>query len=180
MASEITVQTLKGPTSGANANKVIIPSGQTLDASNGFVAPSGHVIQVKEAATGTSFITSSTTISATNLSQLITPKFQTSKFFIAVQWNANISGGSSSGIQVNIYKSIGGATATACGDEQISYSGLAGQGSTHHCEYTSLLDTPNTASEISYQFWARSHSGTSERIAADWGFMRMIVMEIAQ
>jgi len=31
MASEIIVQTLKGPTSGANANKVIIPSGQTLD-----------------------------------------------------------------------------------------------------------------------------------------------------
>jgi len=49
MASEITVQTIKGPTSGANANKVIIPSGQTLDASNGFVAPSGHVIGVAHA-----------------------------------------------------------------------------------------------------------------------------------
>ena len=178
--STLQVENLIGPTSGANANKVIIPSGQTLDASNGFVAPTGHVIQVKEAATGTSFITSSTTISATNLSQLITPKFQTSKFFIAVQWNANLSGQASDGIQVNIYKSIGGATATSCGDEQISYSGLAGQGSTHHCEYTSLLDTPNTASEISYQFWARSHSGTSERIASDWGYMRMIVMEIKQ
>ena len=46
MASEIIVQTIKGPTSGANANKVIIPSGQTLDASNGFIAPSGHTVQV--------------------------------------------------------------------------------------------------------------------------------------
>ena len=45
MASELTVQTLRGPTSGTNANKVIIPSGQTLDASNGFVAPAGSVIQ---------------------------------------------------------------------------------------------------------------------------------------
>jgi len=40
MASEITVQTIKGPTSGANANKVIIPSGQTLDASGGTLVPS--------------------------------------------------------------------------------------------------------------------------------------------
>ena len=42
MASEITVQTIKGPTSGANANKVIIPSGQTLSAP-------GHVIGVAHA-----------------------------------------------------------------------------------------------------------------------------------
>ena len=31
MAGTLVVQTLQGPTSGANANKVIIPSGQTLD-----------------------------------------------------------------------------------------------------------------------------------------------------
>ena len=47
MASEIIVQTLKGPSSGANANKVIIPSGQTLDASSGFIPPAGSVVQVK-------------------------------------------------------------------------------------------------------------------------------------
>lgn len=45
MASEIEVQTLKGPSGGANANKVLIPSGHTLDARNGFVAPAGSVIQ---------------------------------------------------------------------------------------------------------------------------------------
>ena len=39
MASELTVQTLKGPTSGANANKIIVPSGHTL-------AAAGHVVQV--------------------------------------------------------------------------------------------------------------------------------------
>lgn len=32
MASEIIVQTLKGPSSGANANKIIVPSGQELNA----------------------------------------------------------------------------------------------------------------------------------------------------
>ena len=46
MASEIIVNTIKAPTTGANANKVIIPSGVTLDASGGnFSPPSGHIIQ---------------------------------------------------------------------------------------------------------------------------------------
>ena len=167
--STLAVNTITAET----GNTVSLASGKTL------YAP-GSVVQIQEAATATSFTTTSTTIAATNLACSITPKFQSSKFFIAVQWNANISGNSSAGLQVNIYKSIGGATATACGDEQISYSALSGQGSTHHCEYSSLVDTPNTTSAISYQFWARSHSGSSERIAADWGYMRMTVMEVAQ
>ena len=51
MASELYVETLKGLTSGANANKVIIPAGQTLDASAGGVelpaGVGGKVLQVK-------------------------------------------------------------------------------------------------------------------------------------
>ena len=164
-----------------SVNNLTTLTGSTITVASGknLYSP-GSVVQIQEAASATSFTTTSTTIAATALACSITPKFQSSKFFIAVQWNANLSGGSSAGIQVNIYKSIGGATATACGDEQISYSALSGQGSTHHCEYSSLVDTPNTTSAISYQFWARSHSGSSERIAADWGFMRMTVMEVAQ
>ena len=49
MASELIVQTLKGPTSGANANKVIVPAGQTLDASAGVLVKTpetGEVVQV--------------------------------------------------------------------------------------------------------------------------------------
>ena len=45
MASELTVQTLRGPTSGANADTVLIPSGQTLDARNG--SPSGTIVNYK-------------------------------------------------------------------------------------------------------------------------------------
>ena len=37
--STLHVENLKGPTSGANANKIIVPSGQTL-------YPAGHIIQV--------------------------------------------------------------------------------------------------------------------------------------
>ena len=45
MASELIVQNLKGPASGSNGNKVIVPSGHTLDASEGFTPPAGHVIK---------------------------------------------------------------------------------------------------------------------------------------
>ena len=52
MASELYVETLKGLTSGANANKVIIPSGQTLDASAGtFLPSSGGILQRVNAST---------------------------------------------------------------------------------------------------------------------------------
>ena len=48
MSGELIVQTLKGPTSGANANKVILPAGHTLDTSGGTLVPSaGAVVQVQ-------------------------------------------------------------------------------------------------------------------------------------
>jgi len=60
MASELIVQTIQGPSSGANANKVLIPSGHTLDASGGTLVPSaGAVIQVVQEASTTHLETSS-------------------------------------------------------------------------------------------------------------------------
>ena len=47
MASELIVQTIQGPSSGANANKVLIPSGHTLDVSGGTLVPSaGQLVNV--------------------------------------------------------------------------------------------------------------------------------------
>lgn len=49
MASEIIVNTIKAPTTGANANTIIIGSGQslqgTVDASAGLTTPAGMIIQ---------------------------------------------------------------------------------------------------------------------------------------
>ena len=45
MSGTLIVQNLQGPASGANANKIIVPAGQVLDASAGFVAPAGSVIK---------------------------------------------------------------------------------------------------------------------------------------
>jgi hypothetical protein len=49
MASDLTVQTIRGPASGANANKVLIPSGQTLtleDKLSYSNMPTGSILQV--------------------------------------------------------------------------------------------------------------------------------------
>ena len=68
MASELIVQTLKGPTSGANANKILIPSGQTLSAA-------GHVVAVYKAFSNTMQTISSLSLTnITDLSITMTPK----------------------------------------------------------------------------------------------------------
>ena len=48
MAGTLTVQNIQGPSSGANANKIIIPAGQTLDASGATLRPSDGVVQFKQ------------------------------------------------------------------------------------------------------------------------------------
>ena len=68
MASELIVQTLKGPTSGANANKILIPSGQTLNAA-------GHVVAVYNAVSDTTqTISSASLTNISGLSITMTPK----------------------------------------------------------------------------------------------------------
>ena len=78
MASELEVTTIRGLSSGADANKIIVPSGQTLSAP-------GHVTQVKqlilttaESITSTSFTNSSVTVS-------ITPSLTTSKVRVTIR-----------------------------------------------------------------------------------------------
>ena len=46
MAGTLTVQNLQGPSSGANANKIIVPSGQTLEVAGITGLSSGNIINV--------------------------------------------------------------------------------------------------------------------------------------
>ena len=78
MASELTVQTLRGPTSGTNANTVLIPSGQT------FHAP-GHMIQVVQGTYATRIQISTGTYTFTGLTASITPKFNNSKILVQIE-----------------------------------------------------------------------------------------------
>ena len=70
MAGTLTVQNLQGPASGANANKIIVPSGQTLDTSAGSVIPSSG--QIKKIITWKPVVSASITGTEVQFSDLAT------------------------------------------------------------------------------------------------------------
>tara|TARA_R110000851_G_scaffold228213_1_gene380983 strand:- start:33 stop:563 length:531 start_codon:yes stop_codon:yes gene_type:complete len=87
--STLQVENLIGPTSGSNANTVLIPSGQTLHAP-------GHVIQMQTATfAGNGNTTTSTSFMNTGVTVNITPQFSTSKILVIVHQVVGISEGSS-------------------------------------------------------------------------------------
>lgn len=97
MSSELFVQTIKGPTSGANANKVIVPTGQTL------TAP-GHVIQVIST---TKTDTYSESISArglgtnvTGLTATITPTSASSRLIVYIVVNTSNNDNAAAGFRL--------------------------------------------------------------------------------
>jgi hypothetical protein len=175
MVGTLTVQNLQGPTSGANANKVIIPSGQTLDASNGFVAPAGSVLQVvtNEAGISSFNSTSWTTVVSTS----ITPKSSTSKIYVSVSCPGY--GGAEAKVK-------GNARILRGTDTQIQYlRSFWYREATGHIKASSSsmvkLDTPSTTNSITYYAQVRIEAGTNNLhlTEADNGEWVITLMEIA-
>lgn len=158
--STLHVENLKGLSSGSNANKVIIPTGQTLDASNGFTAPAGHVIQTVSAS-GSVFnprtTTTSTSYSSTGYDLSITPTSTSSKILIQF----SIATGNSLNGQYNYFIVYRGGS-TALGAEA-ALGGSLGWGM---C-YGSTLDSPATTSATTYSIYFRS-SNTGNTNYAGW------------
>ena len=90
--STLHVENLKGLSSGGNANKIIIPSGQTIDASAGTLTPSaGQVIQkVHNTWNGETTTNSDQGFSDVSGSSFsFTPKLSTSRLFITAHYHFN-------------------------------------------------------------------------------------------
>ena len=123
MASDLTVQTIRGPGSGANANKVIVPTGQTLALSSGSTLdinsttisgkidyaniPVGGVVQVvtKRSLTLASVDTTTFTELHNDYRVGITPKFSNSRIYLRYVLPVNNVGGSTGTIMhVKAYK----------------------------------------------------------------------------
>lgn len=105
--STLHVENLKGLSSGGNANKVIIPSGQTIDASAGTLVPSAdQVLQYKYGTTNTYTAFTTTSFAATNLQVSITPKSASSILLLHVTtacwWSTSTP--SANYIKLTIYK----------------------------------------------------------------------------
>ena len=77
MAGTLTVQNIEGPSSGANANTIIVPAGQTL------YAP-GHMVQTTSNETSSSVNISQSASYSTAVSHVITPTSSSSKIRVHV------------------------------------------------------------------------------------------------
>lgn len=188
MAGTLTVQNLQGPSSGANANKVIIPSGQTIDASAGTLVPSaGQIVQIKHAA-----ITNSTTFSsvsyadATGFNVAITPKYTSSVIYISIWAGAEVVNTSSAQGAYD-HKLLRDTTSVA---SRRWYNYFNKQGIPYDIYPPFALqhyDSPNTTSTITYKLQGRKYNAVSTN--SDWTIndsnggsatATMTVMEIAQ
>ena len=159
MASELTVQTLKGPTSGGNANKIIIPSGQTLDASNGFTAPAGHVVQCQQYYNSlTAHVTSgSTSFVASGIAKSITPKYSDS--LIIIQSNITMAY-STNWMEVRMY--LGGSSMSSTANYQVGYIDNG------HNNYGPLVfqgqHQATSTSALNFEIYYRTASGATAYI----------------
>ena len=150
----LTVQTLQAPTSGANANKVLIPSGHTLHAT-------GHVLQVQETSdlSSSSINISSSSLTATGIICSITP--QKNDSIILIDWFSSMADHSTNFGYGKMYLKVGSG----------SYAAMSGSGdytggyknSTHN-RYapigTSGKYQVTSTDTLSFQPYYLSNSGT--------------------
>jgi len=152
--STLHVENLKGLSSGGNANKIIIPSGQTLDASNGLTTPSGHIIQVLHQEITALTQTTSTSDVATGFTLTITPKFSSSKIKCTVGINGVHANTVQSSAEFNLYK---GGSHYRYLHSVIGYNNtiLSSSDST-----MMTVDSPNTTSAVTYSIRFRRGHGS--------------------
>lgn len=162
MAGILTVQTIQGPTSGANANKVIIPAGQTLDASAGSLLPSvDGVVQVKMAKTTTTSEFTSTTFISTPLSVTITPKYADSIIRLEILSSAYWT--NSAANQIYIYGTIyrNGTNLGVAGPNALGLFGAHGDYNNYVRPFVfGTEDSPNTTSSVTYQMYVKASSSS--------------------
>ena len=168
MASELYVETLRGLTSGANANKVIVPAGQTL------YAP-GHVLQTVQTSSSADESTTSTSFVDSNLSVNITPSSTSSKILVFYYTSIRKApGDANNAIFIQLLRNSTPITyQDYVGWNQLSQYGQEGVSVCH-------LDSPNTTSQITYKVQFRTNNASySVAFAHDTSDHGIVVQEIA-
>ena len=161
--STLQVENLIGPTSGSNANKVIIPSGQTL------YAP-GHVLQVVEGEYNTQIDITSTSYTDIALSATITPKSSSSKIYVVTNVQTFVNGTGLIGVAI-----VRGSTSI------LQQQGAAGfQDNNGICVALTKLDSPATTSPITYKVQVNHFAASGILRVNQYGGSRITLMEIAQ
>lgn len=157
MASELTVQTLKGPLSGPNANKILIANGHTIEGVGG-------LIQVEQARkTDTTFSTSSTSLTdITGLSVTVTPQSVDSKFLVSVSLSVGAYWWNTAGGEFGVKRDstlVAGHTGNRWG---YTFGPDATNSQYEVMQWSEeVLDSPSTTSSVTYKAQISSQvSGT--------------------
>ena len=173
--STLHVENLKGLSSGGNANKIIVPSGQTLLAG-------GHVVQVAQYTSASNVTNSTTSVVQAMITGTFTLKNSNNKVLVTMNCITRAVRSSAAGVRIAMYR---GAVADASsvkitsGIEPQIYTTDAGTeqyaiNSLHH------LDTPSAASTTySLGFWKHGSSG-DVKVMGEFLNTTIILQEIAQ
>ena len=174
MASELSVQTIKGPTSGGNANKILVPTGHTL------IAP-GHVIQVAQYTSATNVANNTTSVVQAMETGTFTLKNSSNKVLVTMNCITRAVRSSAAGVRIALYR---GAVADASsvkitsGIEPQVYTTDAGT-EQYAINYLQFLDTPGAASTTySLGFWKHPSSG-EVKVMGEFMNTNFILQEIA-
>ena len=166
----LTVQTLQAPTSGANANTILVPSGQTVHAA-------GSVVQVQQTyVAATSVITiSSASLTASGIQRTITPKFSDS--IIWVRLNIPMQDGiTAPSVFGKMY--VNGSAMTGAGDYHLGYSNPS---LARYVPFTFDAQYQVTStSQLTFEPYFRGGDATTFRVAHNDSSYCLTCMEIAQ
>lgn len=174
--STLHVENLKGLSSGANANKIIIPSGQTL-------YPAGHVIQVVVGELSTHNVTNTTqSYASTGLTCSITPSSTSSKVLVMVNAVGLYKHGADTSVALRITDGTSSYEFETLAAYNASSSNVNAVGGSSY----SRLWTPSSTNQQTYtlEFANPNGSGTSyinTRYSGSWPGTRSTItaMEIA-
>ena len=172
MASELIVQTIQGPSSGANANKVLIPSGHTLDVSGGTLTPSsGQAVQIVRYWNGwDSQSTTSTSLVASSVQGSITPIYDNSLILIDVYTSMSHAGGSYPLEECKVYVDAGSGYSALSGSGQWGHTYVPANGYQPSCSFSTY--TATSTNQLNFKLYYRTTgTGTAYIVhpSSSWG-----------
>ena len=151
-------------TLGASGDTVDVPSGATLDVTGATVSglTTGKILQVTTNSHATRFVTSSTSfVAATGYTVAITPSATSSKIFI-IHSSQGDNEASGRIMYATFYRTISGGSATHIGGDAEGIAQVYSDSGRAQAPLTiSMLDSPSTTSEVTYQVYIRTQSGGS-------------------
>ena len=180
MASILSVEQLRGLSSGDTPNTVTLPTGQTLDFSAGTLTmPAGHVIQT---VTDVRNYASSVAISSTSYTSLgigisITPKYASSK--IAIIYDVGMAYTKDLAVSLAVARNnvvINAGPGNAYGHYQRHASNV-----NFYIPITlATIDEPNTTDQVNYDLFGKMWgSGTNGEVPHNSSAVSIILQEIS-